>query len=338
MVFKRHFFRIISVLTVCIAVLLTCTFPAGAASVKLSRTSATIVKGSGFTLSVKGSDEKVQWSSSNPKVASVSSGGKVRGISTGSTVIKAAIGDTVLKCKVRVISGKIASDVDVLDVPNGGSGTATITVKGSKKITAVIGNRNVASVSWGTWNGSSIPVTVKGKGIGSTEIKIVSAIDKSVFCTFTVVVYDSNDAVEITDDDSIDEDIDETEGLSREEQILYYVNQARIEAGVGELVLDEELCVIADTRAKEISEYFSHTRPNGNPWNSAFTDKGYNCTAAAENIAAGCESAKDTVERWLKSEGHRRNILDESYTKLGVGYCRDDDTHYTYFWTQEFSN
>jgi uncharacterized protein YkwD len=57
---------------------------------------------------------------------------------------------------------------------------------------------------------------------------------------------------------------------------------------------------------------------------------GYAWQAYAENIALGQPSAADVVASWMRSSGHRSNILSAAYTELGVGYSlgRDGRPYY----------
>ena len=72
-----------------------------AASMKLSKTSATLAVKQKLTLKVTGTTKKVSWKSSNTSVASVSNG-KVTAKKTGNAVITATIGTTKLNCKIQV--------------------------------------------------------------------------------------------------------------------------------------------------------------------------------------------------------------------------------------------
>lgn len=49
--------------------------------------------------------------------------------------------------------------------------------------------------------------------------------------------------------------------------------------------------------------------------------------AVAENVAHGFTSPKANVRAWLKSPGHRRNMLSKTYTRLGIGVAKDEDGH-----------
>ncbi len=50
---------------------------------------------------------------------------------------------------------------------------------------------------------------------------------------------------------------------------------------------------------------------------------GYTWQAYAENIAMGQPSPASVVATWMRSKSHRSNILDATYTELGVGYSVD---------------
>ncbi len=50
---------------------------------------------------------------------------------------------------------------------------------------------------------------------------------------------------------------------------------------------------------------------------------GYTWQAYAENIAMGQPSAASVVATWMRSSHHRSNILNGTYTELGVGFSVD---------------
>jgi uncharacterized protein YkwD len=53
-------------------------------------------------------------------------------------------------------------------------------------------------------------------------------------------------------------------------------------------------------------------------------DAGYKFGRLGENVAFGMD-AKDAVPVWMKSEGHRKNILSDQYEEIGVGVAKDAD-------------
>ncbi len=111
--------------------------------------------------------------------------------------------------------------------------------------------------------------------------------------------------------------------------------------GLKKLEYDYTLEKIAMKRAAEIARSFSHTRPNGKSCFSAYPD-GY--MSAGENIAMGTgfmmttshtlEMWKETHERYI-GQGHRRNMLSESYTCIGIACFEYNGCKY---WVQEFGS
>lgn len=120
-------------------------------------------------------------------------------------------------------------------------------------------------------------------------------------------------------------------------EVLALVNEARGEAGLPALELDPRLCQAAQVRAGECVTSFSHTRPDGTRYLTAITEAGLNAGYSGENVATGHTTPKQVVDSWLKSQGHRANILNEHYTKLGVGLVPNTQGRYRGFtWTQLF--
>ena len=103
------------------------------------------------------------------------------------------------------------------------------------------------------------------------------------------------------------------------------------------LIYDYGLEKAAMKRAAEIALYYSHTRPDGN---KCFTAYGFSYGAAGENIAAGYTSASAVFEGWKEEnenysgQGHRRNMLSEGFSYIGIGHVTCGDYEY---WVQEFS-
>ena len=111
-----------------------------------------------------------------------------------------------------------------------------------------------------------------------------------------------------------------------------------------ELTLDEELCEAAAIRAKEIVQDFSHTRPNGSSCFTVLKECSISYGWAAENIAAGNKSGEKTFLQWKEDnkpysgQGHRRNMLSISATKIGLAYAYDPNSTYKYYWVMILTN
>lgn len=83
-------------------------------------------------------------------------------------------------------------------------------------------------------------------------------------------------------------------------------NAYRVSHGLNTLTINDGLCKIAATRAKEISTNFSHDGFESAVERSGITDK----SAFGENIASGPLSAVHFIEwSWDKSPGHQANML-----------------------------
>ena len=77
--------------------------------------------------------------------------------------------------------------------------------------------------------------------------------------------------------------------------------------------------------------YFDHTNPDGeSPWDR-MERAGYTWSAAGENIAGGNATAAATMDQWMNSPGHCRNIMNGDYVDLGVGHVAEGA-----LWTQVF--
>ena len=117
-------------------------------------------------------------------------------------------------------------------------------------------------------------------------------------------------------------------------EVLRLVNKYRNENGLSSVSLSSAICDAADVRAVEIKSVFSHTRPDGRSCFTALTDLGISYGGAGENIAYGQSSPEEVMTAWMNSSGHRANILNSSFTKLGVGVYKSGNTIY---WVQLFT-
>ena len=119
------------------------------------------------------------------------------------------------------------------------------------------------------------------------------------------------------------------------EQVVKLVNQERIKAGLNEVTLDKTIENAALIRAKEITQSFSHTRPNGSNFSTVLKEQGITYKGAGENIAWGQNSPEEVMKAWMNSQGHRANILNPNFTKIGVGHYQNAKG--TNYWAQLFT-
>ena len=126
-----------------------------------------------------------------------------------------------------------------------------------------------------------------------------------------------------------------TAAVSFADRVLELVNEERAKNGLSPLSGDHaKLNAAAAVRAEELTELFSHDRPNGSSCFTVLKELGVSYMSAGENIAMGYSTPEAVVNGWMNSQGHRENILDSSFTYLGVGYVVDD-SGYAY-WVQMF--
>lgn len=113
---------------------------------------------------------------------------------------------------------------------------------------------------------------------------------------------------------------------STETEVLNLVNAERAKENLKPLTFDT--CMYG--KAKNWSNTMSSTGDfKHQSMNDIFTACPGNRTVG-ENIAAGQRSPQEVVQAWMKSPGHRANIMNPRFTKLGVG----ETNHY---WTQDFA-
>lgn len=189
-------------------------------------------------------------------------------------------------------------------------------------------------VSWKSSDNKIAAVTSRGKVTAKKPgtAKITAKLKgKSVSCKVTVKKKDMKAQAK-----------DNAKKYKKQiEQVLKYTNQYRKTAGQKNLVLDTDLTRAACYRSLEMAKTnkMSHTRPDGS---SCFTIlKVYKVSymAAGENIAYNSKGmgvdAKNVSQMWYNSPGHRANMLNGSYQKIGIGIAvaSNGDVYYTQLFT-----
>ncbi|NLW02376.1 MAG: SH3 domain-containing protein [Clostridiaceae bacterium] len=120
-----------------------------------------------------------------------------------------------------------------------------------------------------------------------------------------------------------------------EQQLLTLINNERAKGGLPPLRADMELMRVARTKANDMvqNNYFSHYSPTyGSPFDM-MRQFGIAFRAAAENIA-GNSTIQGAVSAWMKSSGHKANIMNASYNYTGIGIARSNK--YGYIFVQMF--
>jgi len=109
--------------------------------------------------------------------------------------------------------------------------------------------------------------------------------------------------------------------------IVQLTNAERSNAGVASLRASSRLMQAAQLHADQMARLgrlehvlsgAQYPRPE-----DRLAAAGYQWSAYAENIAMGQGSAAAAMDGWMRSSGHRANILNAGLTEIGVGFARD---------------
>ncbi len=125
-------------------------------------------------------------------------------------------------------------------------------------------------------------------------------------------------------------------------EMLVYVNEIRSQYGLSELYGLEALDAVAQIRAEELVDSYSHTRPDGRSFDTAIDDAGLEWWSNAENIAYGSNTmstVKEAFDAWINSAAHRENILNPKLKYMSVAMVRvDNGDNFEIYWEQIFFN
>lgn len=119
-------------------------------------------------------------------------------------------------------------------------------------------------------------------------------------------------------------------------EVVRLANVERAKNGCGPLSDDPKLKTAALGHSKDMAarDYFSHTSPEGGSAGDRITAAGYSWSTWGENIARGQQTPESVMEAWMNSPGHKANILNCSFTALGVGVHIASGGPW---WTQNFA-
>ncbi|WP_432280645.1 CAP domain-containing protein [Streptomyces luomodiensis] len=119
-----------------------------------------------------------------------------------------------------------------------------------------------------------------------------------------------------------------------EAEVLALVNEERERTGCAPVTADPKLAQLAEDFSEDMSlrQFFDHIDPDGDsPWERA--ESAGILDLGGENIARGQSDAQAVMDSWMNSSGHRANILNCSFKRMGVG------AHFGTggpWWTQDF--
>ncbi|MCU6041892.1 sporulation protein [Clostridioides difficile] len=121
-----------------------------------------------------------------------------------------------------------------------------------------------------------------------------------------------------------------------QKKVVDLVNIERAKAGLNPLTLDSSISNVATKKSQDMidNNYFSHNSPTyGSPFDM-LKKFGISYKTAGENIAMGQKTPKEVVNAWMNSEGHRKNIMNPNFSKIGVGVAQKSGG--SIYWTQIF--
>ncbi|MBE6930205.1 MAG: hypothetical protein E7463_08000 [Ruminococcaceae bacterium] len=304
------------------------------------------------------SDYSVSWSSDHPELVSVSADGTVTANAPGTAVVTLHIASGDLRCEDACIVTvpDFAVTLDHLRVTMNVGDRITL----HKQITGL--DSLVYSASWTSTNPAVICADPAAGGsfiaLSAGEAELVCTVYsggmvRTAACQVTILMPSDTPAAPDTPSNPDTPSMPDTPDIpstpeptppSAEEilasyraEVLRLVNEARAAEGKPALRLDDKACSAAQVRAAELITSFSHTRPDGRKCFTALDEAGATSAPAAENIAAGYASPEAVVNGWLNSDGHRKNIMNGTYTAIGIGYVTGSSgSKYGSYWVQMF--
>ncbi|MGW5672522.1 CAP domain-containing protein [Micromonospora sp. NPDC003776] len=124
-------------------------------------------------------------------------------------------------------------------------------------------------------------------------------------------------------------------GITAElQQVVDLVNKERAKAGCKALTIDDKLMLAAQRHSQDQADHktMSHDGSDGSDVGDRLDRVGYAWRAYGENVAWNQQTPAAVMDAWMNSPGHRANILNCSFTEIGVGVARSNGP----YWTQDF--
>lgn len=171
----------------------------------------------------------------------------------------------------------------------------------------------------------SIKKDVTNSKIGSFLLTETTGIEKTLNEIFGGVIEDSLTYLIIKpgSKESVPISVEATElsiDTVSEAEMFKLVNKERAERGIPELIWSPEIVSVARAHARDMweREYFSHYSPEGEDVGDRLDKRGIRYTLAGENLAMA-PTLSTAHTGLMSSEGHRANILEPNFRKVGIG-------------------
>ncbi len=122
-----------------------------------------------------------------------------------------------------------------------------------------------------------------------------------------------------------------------QDAVVGAVNTHRAAAGRGLLVVDSRLTRAAQSHANDMANrrVTTHLGADGSTAGQRIALYGYGATTWGENVAAGQTTAAEVVGAWMRSSGHRANILGTDWINVGVAAAKGSNG--VTYWTLVFA-
>ncbi|WP_191396157.1 S-layer homology domain-containing protein [Flavonifractor sp. An306] len=124
-------------------------------------------------------------------------------------------------------------------------------------------------------------------------------------------------------------DIDWGEYAEMKQEIVDLINEERARIGLNELEVSPKVMQAAQIRADECTVSYSHTRPNGESFNTVFKEVDLG-SGGNENLASGIgfNNVKEIVDAWFASPGHYKALTDSECNYIGIGISKGVNRYY----------
>jgi uncharacterized protein YkwD len=163
----------------------------------------------------------------------------------------------------------------------------------------------------------------------------------SIILIFAANIFSQNSSAVLTRSGLTKTSAKTTTNTYELERIIFdLINEKRAENGLPELKWSEEVAKVARLHSQNManSKFFSHQGLDG----LRVDDRAYSLgvkrwQSIGENIASNRGFGSPTevaVDAWMRSPGHRGNILNNLWQETGIGVAVDNDGKY--YFTQVF--
>ena len=121
--------------------------------------------------------------------------------------------------------------------------------------------------------------------------------------------------------------------------ILDSVNAERAARGIAPVAHHDQLAAAgrahaADQFSRNCLTTLSHTGTDGSSPGDRIARTGLRVRTWGENIACNQQSPAQVMQAWVNSAGHLQNIVNSSFTHIGISITRDSQGHL--YWVQVF--